>query len=209
MLDLSGARNKTDELEIIMSAESITIPYPVWEGANQVNILVNVIKRHGLRRNLPLSLLPRGAFVPSDYKISDTKKPDGSWMDRIYADYWAGRGYGVKATIISKNSPLASKKSQNDWTLIHVTVRFKHGGEKIIIQLNAEEIELILKCAYCEENGEDNSRWTDQVEMILDEAMAEIYTKSPNPTHESAPTLAEKDHKTKNPDEDYRFGKYL
>lgn len=181
-----------------MSEEVTTIAFPVWEGSNQANILVDVIKRHGLKRNLPLSLLPRGAFVPSEYKTSKTKKPDGSWMDRIHADYWAGWGYGVKATIISKNSPLANKKSQNEWTVIHLEVRFKYRGEKITLYLNAEEIELILKWAYCKVNGEDNSRWTDQAEIILDEAMAEIYSKSPAEIHVQA---APEEYKTKNPDD--------
>ena len=111
----------------------------------------------------------------------------------------------MKATIISKNSPRASKKSQNEWAIIHLKVRFKYKGEKFIIQLNAEEIELILKWAYCVANGADNRKWTLQVEMILDEALAEIYSRSPTQIIKQKTPATEKEPEAEISDKVYRF----
>jgi len=187
----------------------ITIPFDVWSGANMVNIMIEVIKAHGLKRNVPAELLPAGAFVPHKFKIADETNPTDPGIKKVFCDYWVGNGYGAKGDVMSKINPETGEYLPDDCVLMFFKVRYKYKGEKITIQLNAEQIALISLWDYYNKHGIDSSQWTYEVEMTLDDALADIYSKNPNPIHKSAPLLAEKDHKTKNPDEDYRFGKYL
>lgn len=183
----------------------IAIPLDVWVGANEINIMVEAIKAHGLKRNIPAELLPAGAFVPHTYKIADEKNPISRDVQRRYCDYWVGIGYGAKGTIISRVNKQTGKCMPEDCKLIHFQVRFKYQGEKITVQLNANEIELISLYYHHKRLGyEPSNQWIEQIEMILDEAMAVIYSKSPTVISDAVPAAPEK-YKTKNPDDCDRF----